>query len=314
MYSGQIVINTPGSVLRVPVSLGVVGVAMPQHFAFALDLNSYSDSIDENCGSTLSAEACELLTHQMAHRHRHTCNTLPYGQVLFLCISVSLSFSHTGTHVHSHTLPYGQTGNVNAPYGPPLVGTGAATSISSWTAFDARLGKYLDGSAFTEQYGYNAFLSVSLSLSLSLSLTPPLSLTLPSAGPGSMAGNGGSWLTDPDGVQDVLMSVGSESEDAFAIGSEVAEWNLQLMARRTQVSLCLWLCLSVSLSLSVSLIIVVIQVVLFVIRSAREANRDSNNGALRVVLCVRFCLSVALSLSLSLSLSRPRVNCTADSP
>lgn len=81
-YSGQIIlaVSSPAATLRVPVSLGVYDIEMPQQFTFALDLNSYSDSIAENCGTSMSAETCELLTHQMAHRHRHTCNTLPYGQ------------------------------------------------------------------------------------------------------------------------------------------------------------------------------------------------------------------------------------------
>jgi hypothetical protein len=132
-YSGRVVISTSNSAVaavHVPLSLTIVDLAMPQRFAFALDLNSYSDSIDENCGASVSAEACELLTHQMAHRHRHTCNTLPYGQ----------------------------TGKVDAPYGPPVTGTGAATTVTSWDAFDARLGKFLDGTAFTEAHGYNSSL------------------------------------------------------------------------------------------------------------------------------------------------------------
>jgi hypothetical protein len=67
-------------VLSVPLSLAVVDTELPSAPTFALDLNSYSDSIAENCGNNVSATHCELLTHQLAHAHRHTANTLPYDQ------------------------------------------------------------------------------------------------------------------------------------------------------------------------------------------------------------------------------------------
>jgi hypothetical protein len=135
-YSGQLRLSTAAAsgsaaaAVSVPVSLTVVDISMPERFTFALDLNSYSDSIANNCGSSVSASDCELLTHQMAHAHRHTCNTLPYGQ----------------------------TGKVDDPYGPEVTGTGASTTVRSWDAFDARLGKFLDGTAFTGQHGYNSSL------------------------------------------------------------------------------------------------------------------------------------------------------------
>lgn len=135
-YSGQVRFSTAATsgsgaaAVSVPLLLTVVDISLPERFTFALDLNSYSDSIAENCGSSVSAPDCELLTHQMAHAHRHTCNTLPYGQ----------------------------TGTVDNPYGPEVTGTGASATVRSWDAFDARLGKFLDGSAFTAQHGYNTSL------------------------------------------------------------------------------------------------------------------------------------------------------------
>jgi hypothetical protein len=50
----------------------------------------------------------------------------------------------------------------------------------------------------------------------------------------NLAGSGGYWLTKPEGVQDILMSIGAESDEALAVGTELGEWNLQLTARRPQ--------------------------------------------------------------------------------
>ena len=134
-YSGQLVISVAGGEasgethrVSVPLSLSVLDVSLPAAPSFALDLNSYSDSIEDNCGASVGHEQCELLTHQLAHAHRHTANTLCYGQ----------------------------TGKLDEPYAPPLTGQGAATTIKSWDAFDARLGKFFSGAAFSLAHGYNA--------------------------------------------------------------------------------------------------------------------------------------------------------------
>jgi hypothetical protein len=138
-YSAQLVFSVAGGTdavpawradqeVVVPLSLTVVPISLPAAFSFALDLNSYSDSISENCGAGVSAVQCELVTQQLAHGHRHTANSLPYGQ----------------------------TGKLDAPFAPPLTGAGANIAVKSWNAFDARLGKFFDGTAFTPAHGYDS--------------------------------------------------------------------------------------------------------------------------------------------------------------
>jgi hypothetical protein len=49
-----------------------------------------------------------------------------------------------------------------------------------------------------------------------------------------VAVDNGDWLTTLQGVRDILMSIGSDSAVALTIGTELAEWNLQLTALRPQ--------------------------------------------------------------------------------
>jgi len=124
-YTGEVRVSAPGEEPAVmPVVLRVAPVALPDRLSFVLELNSYGDVSGQYGVDGTSAEYAliEREYHRLAHRHRANWDPLPYSQA-------------------SNPTP----GMV-----PPLTGAGAQTRVADWTAWDARYGPLLDGSAFAD--------------------------------------------------------------------------------------------------------------------------------------------------------------------
>jgi hypothetical protein len=120
-YTGTITITA--AQLATPVTIGlkvrVRPLTIPDYPTFLIDLNGYGNPWD--WASPYDADLVCLRYFQTAHKHRAVCNTLPYGQA----------------------------GNVRVDRAPTLSGSGATTHAADWSAFDARYGRFFDGSAFT---------------------------------------------------------------------------------------------------------------------------------------------------------------------
>lgn len=113
-YTGAVIVTTEGSApVRVPVALRVLPVRLPDTLGFEVSLNAYSPPGDAEM---------ELRFHRMAHAHRATLAILPYSQ----------------------------SGAANRDYVPSIEGAGADLRVADWSAFDARHGRYFDGSAFAD--------------------------------------------------------------------------------------------------------------------------------------------------------------------
>lgn len=94
----------------------VAPVAAPDAFSFVVDLNGYG-----NRWSFGNESLTRLRYFQLAHKHRTSMNTLPYGW----------------------------NASVRDGRGPGLTGTGANVHAGDWSAFDAAYGPFFDGSAFS---------------------------------------------------------------------------------------------------------------------------------------------------------------------
>ena len=81
------------------------------------------------CGPGIPQKDCMIRTHQLAHSHRLSVDIVEYGQCW------------PGPHQQNYTTP-------------PITGTGANATVSDWTLFDSFLGPLFDGSAFTDEWGY----------------------------------------------------------------------------------------------------------------------------------------------------------------
>jgi hypothetical protein len=124
-YSGEVRVAAPGEEPAVmPVLLRVAPVTLPDRLSFVLELNSYGDVSGQYGVDGTSAEyaAIEREYHRLAHQHRANWDPLPYSQA----------------------------SNPTPCMVPPLTGTGAQARIADWTAWDARYGPLLDGSAFAD--------------------------------------------------------------------------------------------------------------------------------------------------------------------
>jgi len=114
-YRGTITVTAPDrSPLSLDVELLVYPVTVPDQISFSPELNCYEPPGGE-AGTPYFYAA-----HRLAHYHRCTINTVPYGQ----------------------------TGGLAAGYAPKLTGEGAQLQIADWQDFDRVMGPLLDGSAF----------------------------------------------------------------------------------------------------------------------------------------------------------------------
>jgi hypothetical protein len=121
-YTGNLLVSANGKTDRVPLTLEVNSLAMPDTLSFDVSLNTYGTmghlfGIDDR---TEEYRKLEREYHRMAHAHRATLAPLGY--------------SHSGT--------------ITSNYAPPLAGDGADLRITDWSRWDAQFGPYLDGSAF----------------------------------------------------------------------------------------------------------------------------------------------------------------------
>lgn len=115
-HTGRIRIAADGvQPFELPIALRVWPFTLPDTLSFDVDLNAYGPPGQGDA-------ATELAFHRMAHVHRAT-----------LCI-----------------LGYNQAGRVNRDYVPALAGSGREMRVADWSAFDARHGRYFDGSAFAD--------------------------------------------------------------------------------------------------------------------------------------------------------------------
>ena len=115
-YQANLQIEAEGAApVRIPVTLEVLDVAIPETLNFWGELNCYGPPGPP--GSDYFYEA-----HRLAHYHRCAINSVPYSQ----------------------------GGDVYNGYAPKLAGEGADLRVADWTMFDRNLGPLLDGSAFAK--------------------------------------------------------------------------------------------------------------------------------------------------------------------
>jgi len=123
-HTGEIMVRA-GTVQRaITVEVEVFPFALPDKLNFIVDLNCYSKvaSAPGVTPGTPEYRKQEQAYHRVAHLHRTNLDVLGY--------------SHVGTTVPDHA--------------PPLIGSGAATTVQSWEAWDAHWGPLVDGSAFAD--------------------------------------------------------------------------------------------------------------------------------------------------------------------
>ncbi|MBD3173577.1 MAG: DUF4091 domain-containing protein [Armatimonadia bacterium] len=123
-YTGTLTVSAAGEAVDVPVGLTVGSPALPDRLGFVLELNSYGD-VAHLFGVAPGSEeyiGIERAYHRAAHEHRANWNPLPYNQA----------------------------GRVIAGGAPPLEGSGDDMRVADWSAWDARYGPLLDGSAFAD--------------------------------------------------------------------------------------------------------------------------------------------------------------------
>ncbi len=121
-YRSEVTVRIGTETARVPVLMELNSLRMPDALRFDVSLNTYGPvsrawRVPDDSPRAL---ALEREFHRLAHLHRTTL--------------ASLGYSHGG--------------DVTAGYAPPVAGTGADLRVTDWSAWDARWGPYLDGSAF----------------------------------------------------------------------------------------------------------------------------------------------------------------------
>ena len=131
-YTGTIQISSSSldKQATMKLTLHVRSFALPDEISFPVELNTYS-GIGSFAGVDINREPerhrqIEQRFYQLAHQHRLTLNILRY------------------TH----------SGRITENAAPPLEGEGADRHIKDWSAWDARFGPLLDGTAFSEVAGY----------------------------------------------------------------------------------------------------------------------------------------------------------------
>jgi len=128
VYEG--VLSISSDEIKKPVEIGinltVWDFCLPDTSSFVNELNAYG-GIYKGMGVKRGSQEykkIELGYHQLARKHRSTLNVLPYGY----------------------------EGNISSSDYVPLIQSNR--QVIDWTDWDNRFGLYLDGSAFTEGYGY----------------------------------------------------------------------------------------------------------------------------------------------------------------
>jgi len=131
-YRGTITITTPAlkELAKINLVLTVRPLVLPDEITFPVELNTYG-GIGSFAGVDIGKQRERYLKiersyYQLAQKHRCTLNILRY--------------THSGSTCEDAV--------------PPVAGEGAARHIADWSAWDARFGPYLDGSAFTAANGY----------------------------------------------------------------------------------------------------------------------------------------------------------------
>jgi hypothetical protein len=120
--------------VKIGINLTVWDFCLPDTPSFVNELNAYG-GIHKDMGMIRGSQGykkIELSYHQLAHKHRSTLNVLPYGQ--------------EGDISSPEYVPFGKDRGQKAK--------GRKQTDINWTDWDSRFGLYLDGSAFTEDYGY----------------------------------------------------------------------------------------------------------------------------------------------------------------
>lgn len=113
--------------VKIGINLTVWDICLPDTPSFVNELNAYG-GIHKGMGIERKSQGykkIEISYHQLAHKHRSTLNVLPYGH----------------------------EGHISSPDYVPSVNCLLPTDVD-WTDWDNRFGLYLDGSAFTKDYGY----------------------------------------------------------------------------------------------------------------------------------------------------------------
>ena len=119
-YTGTITVTATQLTSPVTINLKVhvSSIVIPDFPTFVVDLNGYGAPWDFGTGNNIDLTC--LRYFQTAHQHRAVCNILPYGW----------------------------NGSTHSDRRPDLSGTGSSLHASDWTAFDARYGRFFDGTAF----------------------------------------------------------------------------------------------------------------------------------------------------------------------
>jgi hypothetical protein len=112
IYNGALAVGVGDMVFKVPVSLKVYNVNIPDELSYIIELNSYGQRDKDRFHAT----------HRMAHYFRTGYNTL--------------SYSHSG--------------NRKLPCIPEIVGEGANARVKSWKEWDEWMSPLLDGTLFAD--------------------------------------------------------------------------------------------------------------------------------------------------------------------
>ncbi len=122
-YTGRVVVGARGLLARrITVEVNVHEAVIPQRLPFIAEMNSYGP-VGAQYGLSDTSDAyyeIEQQYYRLAHEHLAVINQLPYSQV----------------------------GVIKAVGAPSLSGEGENMRVASWSAWDRRWGRYLDGSAF----------------------------------------------------------------------------------------------------------------------------------------------------------------------
>ncbi|MBI4778532.1 fibronectin type III domain-containing protein [Candidatus Desantisbacteria bacterium] len=127
--------------VKIGINLTVWDFCLPDTPSFVNELNAYG-GIHKGMGMMRKSHGykkIELNYHQLAHKHRSTLNVLSYG--------------YTGEIGSSDYVPLVKGRSQESGVRSQKTEVRNQTDVD-WTDWDSRFGLYLDGSAFTEDYGY----------------------------------------------------------------------------------------------------------------------------------------------------------------
>ena len=187
LYTGVITLSADGwdSPTTLGLRLRVSPVRLPDALSFVIDLNGYGAVWGYG-----DADLNRLRHYQLAHKHRASLNTLPYGW----------------------------SGNVNVGRAPTLTGSGADLRTADWSRFDTEYGPLFDGSAFRPDHPVSPYVGPGEGTPVATFYTPfheswPIALRDPDHG-FDADGKGGAWWDD---------LVDSDSDAFWATAPDVTE-------------------------------------------------------------------------------------------